>query len=308
MFQSSDIRLRRLTRADIPAGMRLKDLAGWNQTAGDWERFLRATPDGCFVAESGGNVCGTVTTIIYEGKLAWIGMLLVDPEYRGRGIGTELLRQALHFLDARGISAVKLDATPQGKPVYEKLEFVSEYEIERWELHRGVSSSSMVESPMPHFRIRSAASRQGDGESLRPPVAPPDLEAALRVDREIFGADRGPLLRSLHEASPDFTWIGSTRQASAAYAFGRRGSSADHLGPWIGRDEARARSALREFLGRSKCERVFVDCMKSSPFARELVRTEGFQFSRLLTRMYRGPNAHPGRPEFICAILGPEFG
>ena len=68
--------LRLMTDADIPAGMRLKDLAGWNQTASDWERFLRASPAGCFVAESGGRVRGTAATIVYEGRFAWIGMVL----------------------------------------------------------------------------------------------------------------------------------------------------------------------------------------------------------------------------------------
>src|SRR2546426_10308735 len=54
MVQSLDhstARLRVMTEADIPAGMRLKELAGWNQTPSDWERFLRASPAGCSVAE-----------------------------------------------------------------------------------------------------------------------------------------------------------------------------------------------------------------------------------------------------------------
>src|ERR1700687_2743834 len=42
--------LRIMTMADIPAGMRLKEIAGWNQTAADWKRFLEASPEGCFVA------------------------------------------------------------------------------------------------------------------------------------------------------------------------------------------------------------------------------------------------------------------
>ena len=115
------MRLRVMTSADIPAGMRLKELAGWNQTAADWRRFLARSPEGCFVAEVGAQVCGTVTTVAFEGRFAWIGMVLVDPEYRGRGFGTALLERAIHYLDELDLSAVKLDATPQGKPLYEKL-------------------------------------------------------------------------------------------------------------------------------------------------------------------------------------------
>ncbi|MGB8295229.1 MAG: GNAT family N-acetyltransferase, partial [Polyangia bacterium] len=89
-----------MTPADVAAGMRLKEIAGWNQTQEDWERFLRASPEGCFVAEWNGQVVGTVTTIVYEGRFAWIGMVLVDPQMRGKGIGTALLEKAIDHLDS----------------------------------------------------------------------------------------------------------------------------------------------------------------------------------------------------------------
>lgn len=124
--------MRRMTRADIPGGMRLKDLAGWNQTSADWARFLEAGEEGCFAVELDGAVRGTAATIDYQGRFAWVGMVLVDPEYRGRGIGTKLLERCVEYLDAIRIPCIKLDATPLGKPIYEKLGFVTEYEIERW--------------------------------------------------------------------------------------------------------------------------------------------------------------------------------
>ena len=65
-----DISLRMMTPDDIPAGLRLKEIAGWNQTRGDWERFLFASPQGCFVAEADGEVAGTAATISYEGRFA----------------------------------------------------------------------------------------------------------------------------------------------------------------------------------------------------------------------------------------------
>lgn len=274
-----------MTSADIAAGMRLKDIAGWNQTSTDWERFLRASPEGCFVAEVDGKVVGTATTMVYEGRLAWIGMVLVDPDYRGRGIGTELLEKTIDYLDAHRIPTMKLDATPQGKTIYEKLGFVTEYEIERWTLKRAPGAATVTaESPAP------------------------DLERILSADREVFGADRGDLLRSLDREAPEFTLMTSSPGHLTGYALGRRGSRADQLGPWMARDEASARDLLDRFLRCSGRETVFVDCLKENPCTRQLVRSRGFEFSRPLTRMYRGPNTHPGQPELLCAALGPEFG
>ena len=296
---------RLMTEADIPAGMRLKELAGWNQTPSDWERFLRASPAGCFVAELDGRVCGTATTIVYEGRFAWIGMVLVDPECRGRGIGTRLLAKAIEHLDAVGVSTLKLDATPQGRPIYAKLGFVSEYEVERWTLERQPGLAGAGGSAAP--RERAAAGLAEPSASL-PFASQPDVEEIVEFDRDVFGADRGGLLKSLDDDTPSFTLEARDRGKLQGYALGRRGSRADHLGPWIARDESSARGLLVEFLRRSKGEAIFVDCVKPNRFACGLAQSQGFEFSRPLTRMYRGPNRHPGRPELVCGILGPEFG
>jgi len=276
-------RLRQMTFDDIPAGMRLKEIAGWNQTRGDWERFLSASPHGCFVAETDGEVAGTAATISYEGRFAWIGMVLVDPARRGQGIGTKLLEKSIEYLDGCGIPCIKLDATPEGKPLYEKLGFVSEYEIKRWQLQQ---------TPAPEV----------------PVVASVVTEDVLGQDREIFGADRSALLRSIALERPTFVLQTRSQGKLTGYSLGRRGALADHLGPWVAQDESSARDLLNEFLLRSRREKVFVDAIRPNPWAIKLLRERGFQYSRSLTRMYRGRNDFPGRPELQGAILGPEFG
>ncbi len=299
------MRLRVMTAADIPAGMRLKEIAGWNQMPADWERFLGASPEGCFTAESEGRVVGTAATMTYrgagEGRFAWIGMVLVDPEHRGQGIGTRLLEKTIEYLDSCRVPSLKLDATPEGRPIYEKLGFVAEYEIERWRLERAPragASSAAGRGPGALARSQTAAGM----------VAQPDLEKISKLDCDIFGADRSELLRSLDREAAALTQALERRGELAGYALGRWGSRADHLGPWMARDEAAAVVLLDEFLRRSTRETIFVDVLQASPFAVPLVRARGFAFSRPLTRMVRGPNAHPGRPELLGAILGPEFG
>jgi GNAT superfamily N-acetyltransferase len=272
-----------MTRNDIPAGMRLKDLAGWNQTVLDWERFLSASPAGCFAAECEGRVVGTSATIIYEGRFAWIGMVVVHPQHRGQGIGTALLERAIRYLDSRSVPAMKLDATPEGKPLYEKFGFAGEYDIARWMLKR-------------------SRGKQARGKVSR------EIEDALQLDREVFGADRSALLRSLAAGAPEFVLVARQEGAVAGYTFGRRGSRADHLGPWMAREEEVAAKLLDEFLHRSGRDLVFVDCLRPNPWAVPLVKSRGFELSRPLTRMFRGANRYPGRPELLCAVFGPEFG
>src|SRR5271170_3818941 len=282
--------IRIMTVEDIPAGLRLNAISGWNQTAADWRCFMRQSPGGCFVAEADGKVVGTATTITYESRFAWIGMVLVDPEFRKMGIGTQLLHKTVEHLDRIGVPTMKLDATPLGKPLYAKLGFVTEYEIERWILNR--PRQTHTNKPQPHL----------------PRASPTELARISELDRERFGADRSFLLRSLSERSPEFTIVTQEPGFPPSYAFGRQGLFADHLGPWSADSHAAAEEILQAFLHRSSRETVIVDSMKSNSMAIELLAAHGFSCARPLTRMVRGPNPHPGRPDSLCAILGPEFG
>jgi GNAT superfamily N-acetyltransferase len=142
---------RIMTEQDVPAGLRLNTLSGWNQTAADWHRFLSNSPRGCFVMEHDSKVVGTATTLAYQNRVAWIGMVLVDRDYRKQGIGTQLLEKTIQHLDHTGIRTMKLDATPLGKPLYTKLGFVDEYEIERWILKRPPAVSTTARSTCPRL-------------------------------------------------------------------------------------------------------------------------------------------------------------
>lgn len=278
-----NFRLRTMTSEDIPVAMELKDAAGWNQTAADWDRFINASPNGCFVMEYRGHVVGTSATITYDGRCSWIGMLVVDEQYRGQGLGTALLERSIQFLDSQKIRTIKLDATPQGKPLYEKLGFISEYGIERWALSRNAKGKGAENVPV-------------------------SIEDVLRIDRTVFGANRNGLLISLAQEAPHLTLVDQQEGDITGYSFGRLGSIADHMGPWVARDEDAAERLLNSFLLRSSRELIFIDCLRLNPWAVALVKARGFEFSRPLTRMFRGTNGDAGQVELLCASVGPEFG
>lgn len=285
------MRIRVMTEEDLSAGLRLNALSGWNQTAADWLRFLKQSPSGCFVMEQEAQVVGTATTISYQNRFAWIAMVLVDPERRKQGIGTQLLNKTIEYLDKRHIPTMKLDATPQGKPLYAKLGFVSEYEIERWILKRSATDPASPTSRRTFAGLTRA-----------------QLDQVCKLDQEVFGADRGFLLHSLQDQSPEFAMAVWEQGSLQAYCFGRRGLFADHLGPWMSRSRAAAEKLLHGFLSQSSRDTVIVDCLQSNSVALDLLDSCSFTLSRSLTRMVRGANIRPGRPESLCAIVGPEFG
>src|SRR5687767_7736628 len=98
--------IRCLRDEDLADCMRLKEAAGWNQTVADWRALLRCTPLGCFGIEVEGRVVASATAVTNEG-VGWVGMVLTDPLFRGRGFATALMNHSLEYLDSR-VETVKL--------------------------------------------------------------------------------------------------------------------------------------------------------------------------------------------------------
>src|ERR1700712_5262450 len=121
--------IRNMEPGDVEGAMRLSDAAGWNQTEKDWGLLIENAENVCLLAESGDKVIGTTTAINYSNEVAWIGMVLVDKDYRGQGISKSLLTNIFKKLE--DFKSIKLDATPDGQAVYKKLGFIDEYLIIR---------------------------------------------------------------------------------------------------------------------------------------------------------------------------------
>src|SRR5919197_4368166 len=158
------------------------------------------------VAESEGRVVGTAGAACYGRNLAWVCMVLVDPEHRGWGTGTRLMEEVLARLD--GFDAVGLDATPAGRPVYARLGFVDG-------------------APLARMQVRAPASPPADGAR---PLQSADLDRVLAWDRDAFGADRSILLRSALAQAPQYARIVAGPFGVDGYCFGRHGHHSEHVG------------------------------------------------------------------------------
>jgi len=273
-----------MTLSDIAAGLRLCRLSGWNQLEADWSLFLKLSPQGCRVAEKHGHVVGTVATLRYQERFSWVAMVLVDPAERRAGIGTKLLEEGLAIL--RDDECVKLDATPLGKPLYERHGFVEEFSLARMTLSlndRLVSNSAQYVR-----RMREE-----------------DLPSIFAWDRNAFGADRQPLLWQLFRHAGEYAWVAAEGEL-IGYCFGRPGFKYDQIGPIVARDEDVAAGLAAACMAQQK--RPFVIDMptaKDKWLAR--LTSFGFRQERPFVRMRRGVNKRPEAEETVFGIAGPEF-
>jgi GNAT superfamily N-acetyltransferase len=278
---------RQMRAEDIGAGLALCRAAGWNQVERDWQLFLHLNPQGCRAAtDDNGKVVGTVVTIPYQRRFAWIGMVLVDPAWRRQGIGTQLLKESLDIL--RITELVKLDATPAGREVYQRLNFVDEFRISR--MHNPWVSDDK-------FLLNNCRSmRHGDIPALMP------------IDSDVFGADRRTLLSWLFEGAPEYAFVKEDSSGINAYCFGRAGYNFTHIGPLIAADMEAAKGLFCKVLLNCKGRPVITDASHINPKWVSWLTSLGFVEQRLLIRMHRGQNTWPGLPGNQFSIMGPEFG
>ena len=268
--------LRLLTEKDVPAVMELSIQAGWNQTPEDWRTLIRLDSKGCFGVEVEGRLVATTTLLCYGRALAWVGMVLTRIEWRGRGFAKNLLTTALARADQLGIATVKLDATEQGQPVYEKLGFRGEQPVERW-FREGISQ-------------------------IAGPTAPEKTlsRACLDLDSDAFGTDRSQLLRELERR-------GTISSTPGAYLFSRPGRVSDYIGPCVARNREAAKRLIESRIRESSAKSWFWDVISRNRDAISLAQELGFKPQRRLLRMVRGKELS-GNDSLIYAIAGFELG
>jgi GNAT superfamily N-acetyltransferase len=286
----NDISFRQMTEYDLAGADALRRLVGWNQTPADWRRFLKLSPKGCFVATKDRTLLGTVTSITYDQRLSWIGMMLVHPDHRRQGIGRGLMGRLVSHLQGRGVTCIKLDATPAGFPLYEQLGFVPEWTLTRW---------------------------QGPGKTDAPPLEgasdgtrtlrDTDWAAVEEIDTPVLGVSRGSLIRSLAQHSRRvLVWPSQGRVAG--WGLMRAGANADYLGPLVCPKNDGALSLVHGLLVSSENRLVFWDVPDGNGAATSAVQRLGFTPVRPLTRMRLGPPLVKGDPQAQFAIADPSTG
>ncbi len=272
-----------LRACDVSSAQSLVEIAGWNQLPADWLRLLTREPRGCFKATAAGRLLGTVTTIVYGTELAWIGMMLVHPDARRQGIGTQLMRHAIDSLLAQGVKSIALDATPAGRPLYEQLGFKVSAEWQRWSRVTGEGiSAAPSQEEVELASVHSLVSSHRE------------------LDYSAFGVDRWSWIERLAEVS---------HVVASGHGFGllRTGRTANYLGPVIADDAAQAEILIQGLLQRPLGPCLW-DVPPGNAPAESLAKQFGFQPARVLYRMWLHQPCPTGQPSSVFAICDPATG
>jgi len=225
-----NLQIGRITPAHLPAALRLSQAEGWPHRLEDYALALSVS-DG-FVALDGDAVVGTALCTVF-GRVAALNMIIVDARMRGQGLGRRLMEAAMALAGPR---EMRLTATADGRPLYEKLGFAATGRIMQ---HQGIARAAT-----PDLAARLAI------PSLPVTTAGPDDIAWLALlDLEASGLERRALLARIAEQ-------GTVLSAEHGFALLREFGRGHVLGPVVARDADTARALIAE--GARRCAGRFL--------------------------------------------------
>ncbi|MET9357861.1 GNAT family N-acetyltransferase [Streptomyces sp. NPDC006617] len=222
--------IRRLTLRDLTACADLSEDRGWPREEHKWG-FLLTAGNGYGIDDPGGGLVAACTVTEYgpqeRPSLAAIGMVLVAERHARQGVGRRLMR---HVVSGLGTLPLTLHATPYGRPLYEELGF------------KVTGGADMVRGrfvpggPEPKTVTRAATAE--------------DLTAVLRLDEEVFGADRTPIVTRL-PAFADQLRVAEEDGRIIGYAAAWPNMDTHVVGPLIARDTETARALIGSLAART---------------------------------------------------------
>ena len=215
-----DLRIRRLRAADLAACGRLAVDRGWPPEQNKW-RLLLAISEAYGVDDPAGGLAASIVLTRYGRGLASVGMMLVASRYGRRGLGRRLLA---HVVERAGPAVVYLAASSYSRRLCQDLGFRVIDTVDR---HAGPFAPP---PRVPGGRVRSASGS--------------DLASLAAFDRQIFGADRGPVLTRLFGFAERVLIAEGNDGSPAGFAGAWRNEADLVVGPLVAADVGAARALI----------------------------------------------------------------
>ena len=255
--------VRVMTRGEVDMALEWAAAEGWNPGRHDAESFHALDPQGFFIGLIHGKPVGCISAVAYDEQFGFIGLYIVKPEYRDKGLGIQLFRAGMKYLGSRNIG---LNAVLAQQSTFEKSGF---------------------KTALRHVRFTA----EGDGVDEETPDVV-DLDSfpfahAVAYDQAIFQAPRQRFLEHWLEP-PNGTALGIRENGRlAGYGVVRACRHGWKIGPLFA-DKPTLADQLFRALRRHVPEAtsLFIDAPDANPEALALAQRHGLTKVFETVRMY----------------------
>lgn len=246
---------RPLSRPELDTVLSWAEAEGWNPGRHDAEAFWAADPEGFAGMEWDGVLIGSASIVSYGGTFGFVGLFIVRPEWRGRGLGTRFwdffiarLRERL-----RPGAGASLDGVFAMQDYYARSGFVFSHRTLRME---GVG--------------RPGRADRGLSELHRLP-----FEQIAACDRTFFGAAREAFLRAWIRPAGGLGLGAPGDGELSGYGVVRPCRRGFKIGPLFARDPDVAERLFLALSHHAAGEPLFLDTPENNPAALELAARHG---------------------------------
>lgn len=212
---TSDYVIRTMTRSDMDFAIAAAQAEGWNPGAHDADCFYAADAKGFLIGELGGEPVSCISCVSYGGTFGFIGLYIVRAEYRGKGLGLAIWKEAIKRLEGHTIG---LDGVVAQQDNYRRSGFRLAHRNIRYQgnaVKTGYDTAHIIPLDMVDFALVDTFDRTmfpaPRTEFLRTWVAMPDSSSFGFVENGIlrgFGTVRqcgtGYKIGPLYAREPDY--------------------------------------------------------------------------------------------------------
>jgi len=272
---STELAIRNMTRPEVDELVAWAAREGWNPGLHDAELFWAADPDAFIAADLDGESIGGGAITSYDGEFGFMGLFIVRPEYRGRGLGNALWHTRRERLLARlrPGSSIGMDGVFAMQDYYAAGGFVFS--------HRNMRFRAEIPAHPPAPRTENT--------DIVPLVAVP-LQQVLDYDRTCFPAQRAGFLRKWI-SQPEGLALGCRRDGQlSGYGVVRRCGEGCKIGPLFANDVLAATGLYTQLSRFAAGGPLYLDAPENNPAAMELVHERRMTEVFGCARMYLGPS------------------
>jgi GNAT superfamily N-acetyltransferase len=242
---------------------------GWNPGVHDAHIFWGTDPEGFIAAELDGELVGGGTIVSYHGEFGFMGLFIVRPEFRGRGLGRRLWHARVRLLQSR----LRAGATIGMDGVFE---------MQDWYARGGFEFA--------HRTIRF----EGTGVDV---VRASGLVSAEEVpferiaeyDRRCFPTWRERFLRPWLDQPDGLALVALDDEVVQGYGVIRRCGVGGRIGPLFADDVDVAESLYTALAARMPGDPVYIDMPEINAWAMGLAQRHQLKEVFGTARMYLGP-------------------
>ncbi len=273
---------RSMTASDLESVLNWAAEEGWNPGLDDAEAFHATDQEGFFLAEVGGEPAAAISVVNHGSDLAFLGLYICRPEFRGKGIGYALWQHALPHAGSRPIG---LDGVPDQQANYAKSGFEKAGETYRFVgviEHRAAA------------QVRAARAE--------------DLAGLIRLEARATGYDRRAFLGSwFADIERRKTVVLEAEGTIRGLATIRKCRNGFKIGPLVSDTQEEAQTLLHAAAEHAQGQPIMIDVPDVQRALSDYCESLGMVVPFNTARMYRGP-APRGSASMIHAVATLELG